>query len=260
MKTIWFDGNITFSEIDNLPNVHALYFVFNNKNEIIYIGMSFALASRFQSHKSEGLLLANKASYIKWKVYTSLQADALSKAERVYIAKFKPALNIKIGGGIKKRYRTWGNNRNYKYELRSEFHEKVYSLLWNYIEHSLSKTHSFHEIAVKTNLNSIWIKNLSVGCVDEILDLDNLKTLYDFLNKTDVPIPDEFLITQPTGQKRTDKLYAEVTKYEQSDVRFEYKYNSCKANFSELCAQLEKELNAKTAELNTYLTGRGVGL
>ena len=76
---------------NNLPNFYFVYFVYNNNEELIYIGKTNDIYNRIRQHQFENRFNENDVYFIEFELLQSL-CDA-GVREIYYINKYKPILN-----------------------------------------------------------------------------------------------------------------------------------------------------------------------
>ena len=90
--------SVPLSQKSDLPRCPAIYFVLNQKREILYIGRSINLLYRWRDHHRFSQLSEinkNKDIFIHW-WECNLEIRDLASAEHYYINLFKPLLNLTI--------------------------------------------------------------------------------------------------------------------------------------------------------------------
>lgn len=85
--------SLPLSEKHNLPNLPAIYFAISDSNEIIYIGRTGKLATRWISHHRYYKLKAMGNIRIAW--FQCSEESLLPQIEEVLISHFQPPLNGK---------------------------------------------------------------------------------------------------------------------------------------------------------------------
>lgn len=89
-----FDGEIVYNPIDQKRGYGCIYFIFNQNEEILYVGQSFKLYSRFASH-----LDTKKCRYTLR--YFFVKLEVINEAEAECIIKYQPKKNAVIPSNTK---------------------------------------------------------------------------------------------------------------------------------------------------------------
>jgi excinuclease UvrABC nuclease subunit len=85
---------LLYVENEKLPKISCVYFVVNNKHEIIYIGRTKNLKLRWRNHHIEKYLMRYKA-LIKI-FYLEMSEELLEEFETKLIFYFTPRLNKRV--------------------------------------------------------------------------------------------------------------------------------------------------------------------
>jgi excinuclease UvrABC nuclease subunit len=80
-----------------LPNIPGVYFIYDSKKELIYIGQTKNLLTRTVNHFSADLWFKLFAQYIS---YIEVDIDSLRIVESERIKEFRPKYNIERYNGI----------------------------------------------------------------------------------------------------------------------------------------------------------------
>lgn len=84
---------VIFSDLDSLPNCSGIYFAYDSKNIVHYIGKAKDLQKRWKTHHRKSQLEEINKKYvikIAWLVWSE---DDLDLAEKYFIDQYKPLLN-----------------------------------------------------------------------------------------------------------------------------------------------------------------------
>lgn len=85
--------SVHLSELKNLPNCTAIYFVIDSRNRILYVGQATNLSARWKNHHREyqlGKINKDFPIRIAWQVWNK---DGLNEAEKHLIKIYQPLLN-----------------------------------------------------------------------------------------------------------------------------------------------------------------------
>lgn len=237
-----FDNFAKF-EYKDLPNTNALYGIFKD-DILLYIGSTFGLRTRMSVHFSDERF--QEADKICYKLYDNYSIHTLKHDELSAIRREKPLFNKGMNGRTLKRNRVWFEKYRY-YENRLLLDTQIreaFDALWKHIEFSNSKINTIRKIADELDISFSKLYDFSKG-YHKNFSPELIVKVYKYLIDKEVEIDPELLITQPTGQQRTDTIYNELMKYniENPDKRVMYAYNRTVARLVEFCAELERELN-----------------
>lgn len=150
-----FANRCSFDKLHELQPCIALYGVYAGE-KLIYVGTAWGLRRRLKSHHRMPEFLSHDATELRWNVYGNRDGVKLRDDEANAIAEFKPILNRAKGGRSIKKHDTSTSVRR-KPRFNSVLHQKVYELLWETINSSLSKTQALDTIANETELNYYWL-------------------------------------------------------------------------------------------------------
>lgn len=95
---------VPFSDRSNLPNCIAVYFVYNNKDSLIYIGKTKNLKVRWSNHHRDLLFTYFNASKIYW---FSTNLSNYTLIEKQLIHQHRPVVNNMILTGEIKKLDKW---------------------------------------------------------------------------------------------------------------------------------------------------------
>lgn len=83
-----------FRHFKFLPQSSGVYFLFNEKRELIYIGATKNLYKRFYQHRSQTVWFNSEAAYVSYILKKDLNID-IYEAETIYIAIYASLYNNK---------------------------------------------------------------------------------------------------------------------------------------------------------------------
>ena len=155
-----FPNRCSFSERKKLPKIKALYAVYACE-DLLYIGCSTQLNSRFTNHHKLEQFFNEGADCIYWLEYkdnVKLYDDELK-----LINEHKPKLNLKYArqanaSSVKRL-------KGIKPELKHEgfLTVFVFDALWEFISNNPSKIEALRKIEKDTSLNVPWLKTFADG-------------------------------------------------------------------------------------------------
>ena len=179
-----FKNSIPFEEKDELPHDIAVYGVYRN-DDLLYVGSAVGINRRFRSHPLMKDFILEKATHIKWNVYTHEEGECLKEDERVFIECYSPKLNK--GSFIRSSSRCKKHIKNQSFP-RSVLAKKTFELLWEFIDRDLGKTHAIDVISSETNLTFAWLDNFARYGTKNSASVDRIEHLYRFLTGKDLEV------------------------------------------------------------------------
>ncbi|MDJ0693752.1 MAG: GIY-YIG nuclease family protein [Mastigocoleus sp. MO_167.B18] len=84
--------SIRLDNLEKLPEIAAIYFVLNDKEEVLYIGKTENIKQKWNSDDKQELLEVTKNAIITYFAVASV--DILNQIETTLIEWFKPKYNI----------------------------------------------------------------------------------------------------------------------------------------------------------------------
>lgn len=177
----YFTHSLPLADWKNLPIAITVYCVYAEDGTPLYVGSSHVIRRRFPGH-----IKSNKfpeSAIIRWNEYDEANAHRLNEDERKAIADLCPAMNTGLACGRTKRAIHNPNWYGRNARERSEFHQAVYSMIWDRIDSSLSKTYVVEKLAEETALGASWLYKF-VNDNDHSPSVDRLELLFKALGGT----------------------------------------------------------------------------
>ena len=83
---------IRLDNLEKLPEIAAIYFVLNDKEEVLYIGKTENIKQKWSSYGKQELLKATRNVIITY--FPVASVDSLNQIETTLIKWFKPEYNV----------------------------------------------------------------------------------------------------------------------------------------------------------------------
>lgn len=80
----------------NVPKVPALYFLFNKRNKLVYLGQTKNLSLRMMQHKTFNIFRAENFKPFNHFYYCKCEEQMLKSIEKRLIDKFRPRYNAMV--------------------------------------------------------------------------------------------------------------------------------------------------------------------
>ncbi|KST68107.1 GIY-YIG nuclease family protein [Mastigocoleus testarum] len=84
--------SIRLDNLEKLPEIAAIYFVLNDKEEVLYIGKTENIKQKWNSNAKQELLKVTRNAIITY--FPVASADSLNQIETTLIKWFKPEYNV----------------------------------------------------------------------------------------------------------------------------------------------------------------------
>ena len=174
-----YDGAMAFSELNKLPNIHAVYVIFANET-VLYVGIAYCLRHRIMQHKYNKLMIKHGANCVRW--IKNSESNCLLKTQEMYLIKtLKPKLNKTAGSEGNLSICSYSSKRNTNYENKNTYYDVVYNLVWDVIEKSPSKVYGLNSIVDGTGLSYSWLYIFSRGLITNA-KITKLDLIYSYLD------------------------------------------------------------------------------
>ena len=151
-------NRINYAERHSLPNVSAVY-VIRSETDTLYIGSSWTLRARLNTHNLREAFAAHGAKFVDWE---SCEADELSELENRLIRELSPLLN-KLASRPKNKKQSKASS---KAQLTlTSVRDNCIAKLLAYLE-GKPKEKTFAEIAEAINVSAGWLKQLAARKIE----------------------------------------------------------------------------------------------